>query len=217
MNTENNILSQQRERLKEVFSYLKSMGYSQKDIADELSKSADKKLQRIDESTLSSYKSGKIKHIPNNLLEELHNIYNINPDYIRLESNLMFDNFGDKYKHFDKLFQSWHAINTTSRNLNGKDYDTPKIYLEMDRNFFDFLFDIYKVKCFEQEGIHISPDEIENLKKLYDSKDGKPNIQEFVLLPRTTYCEIIDDRTEKNKKANEVLSILFPDNKVSDF
>ncbi len=56
MNTENN-LSKQRERLKEVFCYLKSIGYSQKDIADELSKSDDERLQRMDEPTLSSYKS----------------------------------------------------------------------------------------------------------------------------------------------------------------
>ena len=81
-------------------------------------------------------------------------------------------------------------------------------------NFFDYLFDIYKTQIVEQNGIHISNDEIENLKKLYT---GEPNIQEFVLLPRKIYSKIIDDREEKNKKANEVLSLLFPDNSISDF
>lgn len=213
MNTENN-LSKQRERLKEVFCYLKSIGYSQKDIADELSKSDDERLQRMDEPTLSSYKSGKIKHIPNNLLEGLHDLYYINPDYIRLESDLMLDNLGKTYHYFEKFANTWSAHIKSKRKLNGEEYDAPMIYLEMDRNFFDYLFDIYKTQIVEQNGIHISNDEIENLKKLYT---GQPNIQEFVLLPRKIYSKIIDDREEKNKKANEVLSLLFPDNSISDF
>lgn len=126
----------------------------------------------------------------------------------------MLDNLGKTYHYFEKFVNTWRAHIKSKRKLNGEEYDAPMIYLEMDRNFFDYLFDIYKTQIVEQNGIHISNDEIENLKKLYT---GEPNIQEFVLLPRKIYSKIIDDREEKNKKANEVLSLLFPDNSISDF
>lgn len=187
MGNENDILKKQRDRLSEVLSYLKEKGISQSNISRKLD---------IDETKISHFKSGKIKQIPSDFLEQLQSEYNINPNYIRLESSCMLDTTGTKFYNFEKFVDSWNVLEN----------DLDKyLHLTIDRNFYDFLLETIDVRHATDKGISSFNAEIENLKELYS---GEPLPEEFVLIPRNNFIEIIEDKKQKMKCLNEVLDLM---------
>ncbi len=114
-------MKQQRNRLKIVCEYLKSTGISQRDIADEVDCNEDK---------LSHLKSGKIKYIPDELLSKLHKAYNINPNYIRIRSDILLDMVGHKFEQFESFVDSWNTVKKGNHEY---------LHITMDQNFYNFL------------------------------------------------------------------------------
>lgn len=186
-------LEKQRKRLTNVFEYLKINGIKQNEICKNLNNIIDEKNIKlnVDETTLSHYKSGKIKYIPSKFLEVLHEAYEINPEYIRLMSSDMFDDKEQKYKHFEKLVDSWETVQSK---------DNKYLYLNMDRNFYDFLIEYDKYHKANEEGIPTGG--IEELKAIYK---GTPNIEEFVVLPRNVFFEIVGDTNKATKNLAEII------------
>lgn len=182
------ILNQQRKRLKSVIDYLKANGTMQKTICIQTD---------ITETALCSYKNGKIKYIPNEFLENLHERYGINPDYIRLKSKEMLDDKGEKYSHFEKVVDSWETATKRADNGEEKKY----LYLKMDKNFYDFLIEYDTYRKAEDEGIPIG--KIKELKAMYE---GTPDIHEFVVLPKNTLFDIVSDTVEKDKKIEKLIN-----------
>lgn len=187
MNNKNEILKKQRDRLTEVLSYLKQKGISQSSISRKLD---------IDETTISHLKSGKIKQIPCDFLEQLQAEYSINPSYIRLESSCMLDTTGTKFCNFEKFVDSWNVLENNSHKY---------LHLTIDRNFYDFLLETVDVRHATDKGISSFNAEIENLKELYS---GEPVPEEFVLIPRNNFIEIIKDKKQNKKYLNEVLDLI---------
>ncbi len=198
MNNNDNDLLKQRERLSKVFKYLKQNGYSQKNIVDEIND------ESIDETTLSCYKSGKIKYIPNLFLESLHDIFNINPNYIRLKSDVMLDVLGEKYHYFESLVESWHVREIEINDEKGNAYEVPKIEMKLDRNFFDFLFEVNKLRFVDEEGVASFKDNIDIIKQLYTDEE---RIEDFVLIPKEKFEKLSCYESEKIKKLNEVIAL----------
>lgn len=189
---ENN-LEQQRKRLAKVFEYLKENGVKQSEICKISNNIIDEKdiELKIEETTLSYYKSGKIKYIPSEFLEILHEAYEINPEYIRLMSSDMLDDKGQKYKHFEKIVDNWKTVESK---------DNKYLYLNMDRNFYDFLIEYDKFRKANDEGIPTG--KIEELKAIYE---GTPDIEEFVVLPRNVFFEIVRDTNKATKNLAEII------------
>jgi len=190
-------LEKQRNRLKKVLKYLKEQGFSQAEIA---------KHSCYDETQIAHYKSGKIKNIPNQFLTELHEKYNINPQYIRLESNIMLDILGMKLINFEKFVDSWDTVIE-----NNSDDSTQKKYLhfKMDKNFYDFLLNVDSLHLYNEDGILDFPEELENLKELFS---GEPQLEEFVLLPKNVMYEIVEVAKRERKKFDEVIDIMLHEN-----
>lgn len=186
-------LEQQRKRLAKVFEYLKGNGIKQSEISKKLNNIIDEKdiKLNIDETTLSNYKSGKIKYIPSEFLEILREGYGINTEYIRLISNDMLDDKGKKYKYFEKIVDSWETVESK---------DNKYLYLNMDRNFYDFLIEYDKYRKANEQGIPTG--RIEELKAIYE---GTPNIEEFVVLPRNIFFEIVGDTKKAEKYLAEII------------
>ena len=156
MNKNNSTLDKQRARFKEVLDYLKNQGISQQELADKCN---------LEPTQITSYKSGKIQFIPDEFLKEIQKHYNINPKYIRLTSDCMFDIIG------------------------------------MDKNFYNFLVDVDKARLAVDAGISCLSDEIENLKEIFS---GEPDPQEYVLLPRNNFIEILEDNVKSRKSLYEI-------------
>lgn len=197
--TKNNLdLDEQKKRLSNVFDFLKTQGISQREIADCFDNDS-----KIDTTTLSHYKSGKIKHIPNKFLEKLHDVYNINPLYIRLQSDSMLDVIGSKLSNFESFVDSWDIVERHSNDPEGERVTEKYLHLTMDKNFYDFLIDVDNARQAADSGISSLPEEIENLKELCSEI---PDLQEFVLIPRNNFIKIVKDVVPKCKEFEELIA-----------
>lgn len=196
MNRNDLDLKKQRERLSKVFEYLKKNGISQKEIADK----AD-----IDPEKLSQYKNGKIKYIPNTFLEEISKIYNINPRYVRLQSDYMVDIPGMKLSNFEAFIDAWDVVDKTTVDPDGKRIVEKYLHFTMDKNFYEFLIDVDKARQVVKEGLSDLSGEIEQLKEIFS---GEPEPQEFVLIPRNVFINILTDLVQPSKTLEEAFDLI---------
>lgn len=193
MDKNDSILKEQRERLSKVFEYLKKQGVSQREIAGNTD---------TDTVTLSHYKNGKIKYIPNTFLENMKAVYNINPRYIRLDSNCMVDIPGMKLSNFETFVDSWDVVNKTTMDSGGNRIVEKYLHFTMDKNFYEFLIDVDKARQVVNEGLSDLSGEIEELKEIFS---GEPELREFVLVPRNFFIDMLTDLVKPYKEFEEVV------------
>lgn len=150
-----------------------------------------------DESYFSELKSGKRKKIPEKLIKALHEKYNVNPDYLKLKCKCPFDDADYKLECFLKIVEDWNVLisDTTDKYL----------HLTLDRNFYDFLIAFDKAKEVTDEGFSSLEIEKKTLTELYLTT---PSPEEFVLIPRNNFLEILDDAISTDKKLTEVLDLI---------
>lgn len=191
MKNEEKILNEQRERLIQVFDYLRLIGVNQSTICEKLSKNKP----NYDESQLSHIKSGKIKYIPDDLLERLHDIYNINPLYVRLESDFMLDTEWEKFKSFVNFVDTWDTIKKGDKNY---------LHLTMDQSFYDFLISVDKANLIK--------DNFKNFEKILENIKGKhqedKGTSEYVVIPKNEFIQIVQSAVEDRKQFSEIIDIL---------
>lgn len=150
-----------------------------------------------DESYFSELKSGKRKKIPEKLIKALHEKYNINPDYLKLESDCPFDDADYKLECFLKIVEDWNVLISDTADKY--------LHLTLDRNFYDFLIAFDKAKEVTDEGFSSLEIEKKALTELYLTT---PSPEEFVLIPRNNFLEILDDAISTDKKLTEVLDLI---------
>lgn len=191
MKNEEKILNEQRERLIQVFDYLRLIGVNQSTICEKLSKNKP----NYDESQLSHIKSGKIKYIPDDLLERLHDIYNINPLYVRLESDFMLDTEWEKFKSFVNFVDTWDTVKKGDKNY---------LHLTMDQSFYDFLISVDKANLIK--------DNFKNFEKILENIKGKhqedKGTSEYVVIPKNEFIQIVQSAVEDRKQFSEIIDIL---------
>ena len=182
-----------RKRLTAVLNALKKEGHTQAKIADELGINAD---------NISSYKIGKTKEIPDAFLDGLQEKYFINPGYIRGTSELMYDMQGFRLTHFEKFADSWETVEQPVRSDAGEIEFEKFICLTMDKNFCDFLIEAEKAHDRANEGIR---DEQKDLKNLSVTYSGESKPQEYLLIPRNNFSEMVEEFKRKKRTLEEVL------------
>ncbi len=192
MNKNNSTLDKQRARFKEVLDYLKNQGISQQELADKCN---------LEPTQITSYKSGKIQFIPDEFLKEMQKHYNINPKYIRLTSDCMFDIIGMKFSNFETFVDSWDTVEKPEINKDGTQETKKYLHFTMDKNFYNFLVEVDTARLAVDAGISCLSDEIENLKEIFS---GEPAPQEYVLLPRNNFIEILEDNVKSRKSLYEI-------------
>ena len=186
-------------RFSNVLKALKNKGVSQPKIMDEL------ELSFItDETYFSSIKSGKRKNIPDELIQSLHQKYNVNPGYLKMESNCIFDTNETKIESFMNIIDDWNVLKSDTNEY---------LHLTIDKNIVDLLIELYKVKKVTDDGISSFEQEKESLKELYDAD---PNPQEYVLIPRNNFIEIVTDTVEKEKYLHQVIDTALYSDYPSD-
>lgn len=181
----------QQMRLEKVLKILKERGITQKEVAVAIG---------TDEGTLSSLKSGKVKNIPPEISKALEEKYAINPYYISGESEMMFTQYLKELKHFDQFVKKWDTVESSKEGSKRK-----YLHLFLDKNFYDFLIEVNAIRLAEAEGILTASDEIRNSAHLHTAM---PDIQEFVLLPKNNFLEILRSTKEEKEKLEEVIDFL---------
>ena len=186
-------IEEQRKQLISVIDYLKSTGITQKEIAFEIG---------VDNIYISHLRSGIVKYITPEVLEGMHDAYNINPQYITHGASNMFDVAGSKYEHFDNFVDSWDLV-----EHENKDY----LHFTMDENFYNFLISVYNIKEASQNSDDAKK-MAEAFEKAFESlKENFSNSsipKEYVLIPADDMIEIASDNISKRKSLSEVVDIL---------
>lgn len=177
----------QQMRLEKVLKVLKERGITQKEIAVAIG---------ADEGTLSSLKSGKVKNVHPEISSALEEKYAINPYYISGESEMMFTQHLKELKHFDQFVKKWGTVEGSEQKY---------LHLSLDKNFYDFLIEVNAIRLAEAEGILAVSDQIRDSAHLHTAE---PDFQEFVLLPRNNFLEILGPIKKGKKEFEEVMDLL---------
>ena len=186
-------IDEQRNKLFDVIDYLKSKGIKQKDIAIEIG---------VDNIYISHLRSGIIKNITPEVIESLHDVYNINPQYITHGASNMFDTAGLKYENFDSFVDYWDLV-----EHEDKEY----LHFAMDENFYKFLVNVFNLKEASSKTDDVAKaaeafdKALDSLKENYQpSKTSK----EYVLIPAADILKIAQGNRSKRKRLSEVIDIL---------
>jgi transcriptional regulator with XRE-family HTH domain len=177
----------QRERLKNVLGFLREKGTTQREVADAIGEG---------EETLSSWKSGKVKNIPPQIADVLEEKYEINPEYLFGTSEEMRTFHIKELRHFDQFVKGWNTV-----ERSGKEY----LHLHLDQNFYNFLIEVSSIRKIARDGFLLESEGIRNAAHL---NGGEPNIQEFVLLPKNNFLEILRSAKEDKEKLDDVIDFI---------
>lgn len=178
-------LKRQKERLKNVFRFLRNNGITQEMVAEKIYK---------EKSFISRLISDKDKKIPDDFLLKLRDMYDINPNYIRDKSDFISYSLGKMLKNFEAIVKDWDTVYKGERQY---------LRLRMDENFYNFLVDYDKIKLKELEGRSLEA-AIEDLK---DKLTKKPKIKEYVLLPRNVFIELALEAKKERQILDEVVEL----------
>lgn len=121
-------ITKQRKQFTNVIDHLLETGHKQKDIAKKIG---------LNSYDISHLISGSIKNIPYEVIENLHDEFEINPNYIIKGATNMYDIPGIKYENFENFVDDWDLVEHENEEY---------LHFKMDENFYNFLIEIYKLK-----------------------------------------------------------------------
>lgn len=186
-------LDAQREQFADVIEYLMNSGNKKKEIVYRIG------LSPYD---ISHLLSGELINITDDVLENLHDEFGINPNYIRKGATNMFDVPSIKYENFESFVDSWDLV-----EHENKEY----LHFTMDENFYKFLIEIYNMM---ESSTQKNKDKRmkEAFAKAFESLKGNfsdsEHPKEYVLIPADDVIEIATDNIAKRKNLSEVIDIL---------
>lgn len=146
--------------------------------------------------------SGDLKKISDEILDNLHEEFGINPNYIRKGATNMYDIPGIKYENFESFVDNWDLV-----EHENKEY----LHFTLDENFYYFLLKIYHLKEASTNGKKSREMEEAFIKAFESLKDNYSETQhpkEYVLIPADDMEQIATDNIAKRKNLNEVANIL---------
>lgn len=201
-------IEEQRKQFCKVLDYLTSIGHTQKDIAAKIGS---------DYVSLSHLRSGKIKNIPSELVDNLHEEFDINPEFIYSGSDYMIDIPGLKLTNFEHFVDKWDIV----------DHDPkPYVRFSINENFYNFLLEVYaqkeisiateaeckktctKKECSKNKCNKATTMFSEALKTLKKSYSDNGISKEYLLIPTDLTPEITEAHTRKRKNLHEVMDLL---------
>lgn len=203
-------IDKQREQFVKVIKHLTQNGTTHKEIA-----------KRIGVTTydISHLKSGKIKNVSKEIIDNLQAEFSINPNYILKGASNMYDIPEIKYTNFKYFVDDWDLV--TYQDLvtyERKEY----LHFIMDENFYKFLIDVHHLKEASKNSDNKEKME-EALNKASESlKENFPdssNPKEYVLIPVTDQIEFASDNVPRIKALGEVIDMfnaLVPINKQEE-
>lgn len=177
-------ISQRKERYEKVFSYLKKQGFSQYKIAEMID---------YDYTYINKIKKLKVE-ASDKVIKRLNEKFGINPDYLNGTSDIMIDINGSKLDSLEKIVNNWQTVEGKRNNY---------LHLIMDENFYKFLLDVDLEKLKEHSAD--LKERIDVLKARYSNTE---NLQEFVLVPRNEFMEIVSDNKKSRKHISELIDTI---------
>lgn len=186
-------LDAQREQFANVIEHLLDSGNKKKEIASRIG------LSPYD---ISHLLSGELINITDEVLDNLHEEFGINPNYIRKGTTNMFDIPGIKYENFESFVDNWDLV-----EHENKEY----LHFTMDENFYKFLIDIYnimEVSTQKNKDKRLQEAFVKAFESLKGNFSDSEQPKEYVLIPADDMLEIASDNVARRKNLSEVINIL---------
>lgn len=188
-------LKEQGNRFGKVIDYIKGKkDMSQNAIALDID---------VSESSISKYRTGNT-FIPQYVLVKLSEKFGINPKFVRLESDYICRPNSIMLNSLEEIVDSWNTIEKGNKKY---------LHLVLDRNFYNFLLRVDMARLYSEETLSSFEEEV---KKLDDIHTSKPQLEEFVLIPRNNFIEIIQEFTTNRKKFAEIIDLSEHENYAKD-
>lgn len=194
----------QCEQMAKVIEKLHEKGETNKNIAERLT-NASNPPKDISPNLISKY-CCSVKEIPEDVLTLFHQEYHVNPDYIKGKSDKMFDEASLKYSLLQELVYDWQILECGE----GERF----LHLQLDQNFFQYLLDIGHSEILQEQGMRSYEEEEEKIRKKYNESEEK--IEEYVLLPRNRFIEIVTEDKSNLKYFNELIDTFLYQNYLDD-
>lgn len=192
-------MSIRSERFDAVIKALEEKGLKHKDIA----KAIKEKGYKISEPRIS-----RIMRDDSNLTEGiilgLKECYNINPQYLRGDSDIMIMNGAENVlDSLNCIFKDWNTVEKKYIQSSGKTVTESYLCFSMNRQLYDFLlkYNLIALLDMDEECLKSA---LETLKFIYDSQD-KCEEEQYVLLPKNSLLEIIRDEKRNQKVFDEII------------
>ena len=186
-------LDGQREQLANVIDHLIQTGNKKKDIAAKIGRST---------YDISHFLSGALINIPDEVVENLHEEYGINPNYIRKGATNMFDIPGIKYENFESFVDDWDLV-----EHENKEY----LHFTMDENFYKFLIDVHNLmeaSTKDKKENRMEEAFVKAFESLKGNFSATKKAKEYVLIPADDMIELANDNVARRKSLSEVVRIL---------
>ena len=103
----------------------------------------------------------------------------------------------------EEIVDSWNTVEKGNKKY---------LHLVLDHNFYNFLLRVDIARLYSEETLS----SFEEVKRLDDIHTSKPQLEEFVLIPRNNFIEIIQEFTTGRKKFAEIIDLSEHENYAKD-
>lgn len=157
----------------------------------------------VSESSISKYRTGNTS-IPQYVLDKLSEKFGINPKFVRLESDYICRPNSIMLNSLEEIVDSWNTVEKGNKKY---------LHLVLDRNFYNFLLRVDITRLYSDETLSSFEEEV---KRLDDIHTSKPQLEEFVLIPRNNFIEILQETTLERKQLIELIDFSEHVNYIED-
>lgn len=186
---------------------------SKKTISEEINNCKNVFIQ-IDKSKISQYIAND--RPSDEVIQAMHELYHINPDYLKRCSDVMIDGAGIILETINKIFTNWSTtVETTYSDSDGKEITNTFLHVTMKECYYNFLKKVDSVKFLKEQGMKSFDAELAQCKKEFnDTKDEKE--WEYVILPKNSLIDIVTFNKQSRKALEELLDLekYFPNNSI---
>lgn len=157
----------------------------------------------VSESSISKYRTGN-HPIPKHVLDELSKKFGINPKFVRLTSDYICCPNSIMLNSLEKIVNSWDTVEKGDKKY---------LHLILDSNFYNFLLKVDMARLHSEETLSSIEEDVKRLDDIYSSK---PQLEEYVLIPRNNFIEILQETTLERKQLIELIDFSEHVNYIED-
>jgi len=162
---------------------------------------------------INRYKNG-IDTVKQPVIDAMQKLYNVNPDFLKNESSIMYCTADIQLEKFLSLVKDCKIVESNHRNNNNAIVTNKYLHLTMEKNLYDFIVNYYFVNSFKEYGLQCLGEELQKYRKKYNESIEKEEC-EYVLLPAKHLYEIISDENNKKLMLNELLDLFSSDDDIN--
>lgn len=157
----------------------------------------------VDTNEISKIKRG-CRALTSDMINAMYELYNVQPEYLRGESEIMYDNTS-KYLKTIRNYIDWDIVEKKKTDENGKEVSKDFLRIRMKRSFYDCMVSIAQAELRQNEGALCFEEEVKKIIKICN--EAQSDEEEFVILPTCVIDEECVDYPSRKDALDEVVDM----------